>query len=269
LCGIGDRPVGRDADDRPPRPGERSVADREELARPRINTRLVHPSIYVNFQVVRRRYLITMTLIKRLLGDGDEAEDRIEDARESADDALQNRVSLDARGIDDAAVTGVAVVNEGPDEEPVTVPIARFSLGEDVEDPDYDEVWRLVGEALYALEPAFEGVFVRHFDVQFTFDGDELFEAEECRRVAVTTDLADRFVSDPGFGVGALREAMMDAHDIDDEVAPVAWGECKDYSQNSGMAVVAAGSAAGASAASCAGAGSAAAGCGGGGAGGV
>jgi hypothetical protein len=204
-----------------------------------------------------------MGLIQRLLGDGDKAEERIEEARESADDALQNSIDPEAHGIEDAAVTGVAVVNEGPDEEPVTVPIARFSLGEDVEDPDYDKVWKLVGEALDALEPAFEGVFVRHFDVQFTFDGDELFEAEECRRIAVTTEPANRFVSDPGFDVQALREAMTDGHDIDDEVAPVAWGECKDYSQNSGMAVVAGGGAAGASAAACAGAGSGAAGCGG------
>jgi len=107
-------------------------------------------------------------------------------------------------------------------------------------------------------------VFVRHYDVQFTFDGDELFEAEECRRVAVSTDLADRFVSDAGFGVADLRDEIERRHDIDDEIAPVAWGECKDYSQNSGMAVVAASSAASASAASCAGAGAGAAGCGGG-----
>ncbi|WP_435181625.1 hypothetical protein [Halorussus sp. AFM4] len=213
-----------------------------------------------------------MSLIERLLGDdGDDAQDRIETAREAADDALQQRVDGDARGIEDAAVTGVAVVNEGPDDEPVTVPIARFSLGEDVESPDFDLVWDLVGEAISALAPAFEteDVFVRHFDVQFTFDGDELFEAEECRRVAVPPELADRFVSAAGFGVDDLRAAVEDGHDIDDEVAPVAWGECKDYSRNAGMAVIAASSAASASAASCAGAGSAAAGCGGAGAGGV
>jgi hypothetical protein len=210
-----------------------------------------------------------MSLIERLLGgDEDDATARIEDARESADETLETRIDPEAYGIEDAAVTGVAVVNEGPDDEPVTVPIARFSLGEDVEDPDYDLVWRLVGDALRALVPAFEEPFVRHFDVQFTFDGDGLFEAEECRRVAVPTDLADRFVSDPGFGDEALRETMFEGHDIDDEVAPVAWGECKDYSRNSGMAVVAA-SGAGASAASCAGAGAGATGCGGAGAGGV
>jgi hypothetical protein len=209
-----------------------------------------------------------MSLIERLLGDGDDEENRIADAREAADDALQNALDPDAYGIEEAAVTGVAVVNEGPDEEPVTVPIARFSLGEDVEDPDFETVWRLVGEAIDALEPAFEEVFVRHYDVQFTFDGDELFEAEECRRVAVSTDLADRFSSEAGFGVADLRDEMERRHDIDDEIAPVAWGECKDYSQNGGMAMVAvnpavAGSAAGASAASCAGAGAGAAGCGG------
>jgi len=211
-----------------------------------------------------------MSLIERLLGgDEDDAQARIEDARETAGDALDQRVDADAYGIDDAGVTGVAVVNEGPDEEPVTVPIARFSLGEDVESPDYDLVWDLVGEALRAFDAGFDDVFVRHYDVQFTFDGDELFEAEECRRVAVPPETADRFASDPGFGVDDLRATVMDGHDIDDEIAPVAWGECKDYSQNSGMAVVAASSAAGASAATCAGAGSGAAGCGGAGAGGM
>jgi len=205
-----------------------------------------------------------MSLIERLLGDDeDDAQDRIEESREAADDTLGRQVDLDTHGIEAAGVTGVAVVNEGPDDEPVTVPIARFSLGEDVESPDFDLVWELVGAALLALDPAFDDVFVRHFDVQFTFDGDGLFEAEECRRVAVPTELADRFANDPGFGVVALRNAVEDGHDIDDEIAPVAWGECKDYSRNSGMAMVAASSAASASAASCAGAGSAAAGCGG------
>ena len=50
-----------------------------------------------------------------------------------ADKALRDRIDTDRYGIDDCAVTGVAVVNEGPDGEPVAVPIARFSLGEDVE----------------------------------------------------------------------------------------------------------------------------------------
>ncbi|MFC4357577.1 hypothetical protein ACFO0N_06385 [Halobium salinum] len=209
-----------------------------------------------------------MSLLERLLGDDttDEGVD-LKDRQNRADDALEDRLS-GAVGVEDAAVAGVAVVNEGPDDEPIVVPIARFSLGEDVAEPDYDRVWRLVGEALSALVPAFEGVFVRHYDVQFTFDGDELFEAEECRRVAVTPELADRFVSDTGLGVDALREAMLDADDIDDEIAPVAWGECRDYSSRTNAAVVTSGAAAAAgasaSAASCAGAGGAGTGAGGG-----
>jgi hypothetical protein len=158
-------------------------------------------------------------------------------------------------------VTGVAVVNEGPDDEPVVVPIARFSLGEDVENPDRDLVWELVGEAADALQAPFDDVFVRHYDIQFTFDGDELFEAEECRRVALTDALVDRYVTDAGFSLSALREAVVDAHDIDDELAPVAWGECKDYSQTDNAAIVVGGTAAAAGAsagaASCAGTGAA------------
>nr|WP_224830168.1 hypothetical protein [Saliphagus infecundisoli] len=69
-------------------------------------------------------------------------------------------------------MTGVAVVNEGPDGEPVVVPIVRFSLGEDVETPDMDLVWELVGTAIDAVQEPFDDVFVRHYDVQFTFDGD-------------------------------------------------------------------------------------------------
>ena len=57
------------------------------------------------------------------------------------------------------------------------------------------------------------------------------------------------------------REAVFDAHDIDDEIAPVVWGECKDYSQTDNAAIVVDGTAAAAGAsagaASCAGAGAA------------
>ena len=210
-----------------------------------------------------------MSLLARLLGEDtpDEQAD-LEERQHEADETLTERVDTTAYGIDECAVTGIAVVNEGPEDEPITVPIARFSLGESVEEPDYDLVWELVGEGLHALQPALEEVFVRHYDIQFTFDGDELFEAEECRRVAVTPDLADQFVSDAGFGVEELQDVMLDADDIDDEIAPVAWGESKNYSQTRDAAIVTNGAmmAAGASAgaATCAGTGAAGAGAAGG-----
>lgn len=208
------------------------------------------------------------SLLDRLLGDEtpDEQVD-LESRQEDADDALRDTVERGGYDIDDCGVTGVAVVNEGPDEEPIIVPVARFSLGEDVEEPDYDRVWNLVGEAAKALQSPFDDIFVRHYDVQFTFDGDELFEAEECRRVALTDDLVDRHATDPGFDVDALRESVLDAHDIDDEIAPVAWGEAKDYSRTNNAAIIVGGTTAAmgasAAAASCANAGATAGGAGG------
>jgi hypothetical protein len=200
------------------------------------------------------------SLLERLLGDG-QSDERVdlESRQADADDTLHDVVDRAGYDVEDCGVTGVAVVNEGPDGEPVVVPIARFSLGEDVEDPDKDLVWDLVAEAAAALQAPFDDVFVRHYDVQFTFDGDGLFEAAECRRVLLTDALVDEFGADPGTGAAALREAVAAADDIDDEVAPVAWGECEDYSRADGTAMVFAGTsaaaAASASAASCAGAG--------------
>jgi hypothetical protein len=203
------------------------------------------------------------SLLERLLGEETPAEQvDLESMQGDADEALRDAIDRGGYEVEECGVTGVAVVNEGPDGEPVVVPIARFSLGEDVEDPDMDLVWDLVGVAMPALYDAFGEVFVRHFDVQFTFDGDGLFEASACRRIAFTDAIAERFVSETGFGVGALRDVMLDAHDIDDEIAPVAWGECRDYSRTNNAAIVTGGAAAAAgasaAAASCAGAGAAA-----------
>ncbi|WP_436931918.1 hypothetical protein [Halosimplex halobium] len=73
------------------------------------------------------------SLLERLLGDDSTAEGvDLQEREDDAHEALRNRITPETYGIDDCAVTGVAVVNEGPDEEPITVPIARFSLGEDV-----------------------------------------------------------------------------------------------------------------------------------------
>jgi hypothetical protein len=202
------------------------------------------------------------SLLERLLGsDTPDEQVDLESRQSDADDALAEAVERGDYAIDDWGVTGVAVVNEGPDGEPIVVPIARFSLGESVADPDMDLVWDLVGIAATALQQPFDDVFVRHYDVQFTFDGDELFEAEECRRIALTQDLADRYATEDGFDLRALRNAVTRQDDIDDEIAPVDWGECKNYSRRTNAAIVTGGAAAAAGAsagaASCAGAGAA------------
>lgn len=208
------------------------------------------------------------SLLERLLGD-DTPDEQVElEARQNeADDTLRRAIERRAHAVEDCGVTGVAVVNEGPDGEPIVVPIARFSLGEDVTEPDHDLVWDLVGEAVAALQAPFDDVFVRHYDIQFTFAGDGLLEAEACRRIALTDALVDRYATDPGVGVDELKAATLDAHDIDDEIAPVAWGECRNYSQTDDAAIVVGGAAAAAGAsagaASCAGAGAAAGGGGG------
>ena len=198
------------------------------------------------------------SLLERLLGeDAPDEQVDVESRQERSDETLQAAIERNNYAVEDCGVTGVAVVNEGPEDEPIVVPIARFSLGESVENPDYDLVWELVGEAATAMQAPFDDVFVRHYDIQFTFDGDELLEAEQCRRVALTDKLVDRYATDPGFNLSALREAVLEAHDIDNEIAPVAWGECKDYSNRTNAAIVTGGAAtagASGSAASCAGA---------------
>lgn len=202
------------------------------------------------------------SLLERLLGtDTPDEQVDLESRQNDADETLREAVDRGGYAVEDCGVTGVAVVNEGPDDEPIVVPIVRFSLGEDIETPDYDLVWELVGNAVKAVQAPFDDVFVRHYDIQFTFDGDELFEAEECRRIALTDSLVDRYATDAGFALADLRDAVVAADDIDDEIAPVAWGECKDYSRTDDAALVTGGAAAAAgasaSAASCAGAGAA------------
>lgn len=207
------------------------------------------------------------SLLERLLGDDtpDEQFDLVT-RQSAANAAIQDRVDADTYGITECGVTGVAVVNEGPDGEPIIVPIARFSLGEDAEDADMDLIWELVPEALRILRDNFWDMFVRHYDVQFTFDGDELFEAEECRRVATPPAYVEDLVTGAMFDGADLRERLLAANDIDDDIAPVAWGESKDYTNTTNAAVVtggAAGVSVSGSAAACAGAAGSASGGGG------
>lgn len=165
---------------------------------------------------------------------GDSSADIDLDARErEAAENLDALVSPEPYGIDDCDVTDVVAVNEGPAGEPIVVPIARFSLGAVKNSPDYDVVWELATDAVRALYPALEDVFVRHDDGQFAFGGSGLFDAESCRRMAVTPEIADRLVREAGYHVADVRAAMLEGHTIDDEVAPVAWGQCMQYNQGS------------------------------------
>ena len=92
------------------------------------------------------------SLLERLLvSDTPDEQVDLESRQQNADETLRTAVEQQGYAVEDCSVTGVAVVNEGPDGEPVVVPIARFSLGEDVETPDKDLVWELVGEAASAL----------------------------------------------------------------------------------------------------------------------
>ena len=172
-------------------------------------------------------------MFDRFLGDDSGKDVDLDAVKTDADERLRDRVTPAVYDIDDCGVTGLAVVNEGPEGEPVTVPVATVSLGSDPESVDFDRVWTLVDETLRAIFPAFADVYVRHYDVRFTFGGG-LLSSEECRRVAVPPELAERLATEAGWSREQLRAAVVDGHDIDDEVAPVAWGTCVDYNRDRG-----------------------------------
>lgn len=106
------------------------------------------------------------SLLERLLGDDtpDEQVD-LESRQNDADEALREAVERGGYAVEDCGVTGVAVGNAGPDGEPVIVSITRFSLGRDVENPDHDRIWELVGDAVDAVQAPFDDVFVGHYNI--------------------------------------------------------------------------------------------------------
>ena len=198
-----------------------------------------------------------MSLLSELFGGGEQStRDRLERLQETADETLHDRLPDDPTrlSVEAYGVTGAAVVNEGPDGEPVVVPIVRFSLPESRGELDRRAAWAVVPETLRVLQETFDdGVFVRHYDVQFVYDGDELFEAREMDRIAVGPETVERLATETGFDESALRDHVERGDDIDDEIAPVAWRDAVDYGQSS-SAVVVTGAAVGASAAACGGA---------------
>ncbi|MEZ3114883.1 hypothetical protein RYH80_02980 [Halobaculum sp. MBLA0147] len=204
-----------------------------------------------------------MSLLSALF-DGDEqsTRERLETLEDEANDRLDTRVDTDAAPVtvEEFGVTASAVVNEGPDDEPVVVPVVRFAMPESREQLDRDAAWTVVPETLRVLHETYDdAVFVRHYDVQFAYDGDELFEAREVDRIAVAPDTVQRLVAESGFDGDDLRGYVEREDDIDDEIAPVAWGDAADYGADN-SAVVVSTAAVGASAAACGGAAGAGAG---------
>jgi hypothetical protein len=206
-----------------------------------------------------------MSLLAELFGGGEQStRERLEALQETADETLHDRLSENPTrlSVEEYGVTGAAVVNEGPDGEPVVVPIVRFSLPESREELDRAAAWSVVPETLRVLQETFgDAVFVRHYDVQFAYDGDELFEAREVDRIAVGPDTVERLTTETAFDGSALRDHVEREDDVDDEIAPVAWRDAVDYGQ-SNSAVVVTGAAVGASAAACGGAAAAGGACG-------
>ncbi|QLD89153.1 hypothetical protein HWV07_08955 [Natronomonas salina] len=172
---------------------------------------------------------------------GDDTSDKnidLEVRQQKADETLRAAIELNGFTVVDCGVTDTVVVNESRDGEKIVVPITQFSLGSDIETPDTDLVWDFVGEAATALQDPFHDVFVRHYDIQFSFGGEGFFNKKTCRRVLLTKPLVDKYTTDPDFSLAQLRNAVDVLDTIDDEIAPVAWGECYDYRKINNGAVI-------------------------------
>jgi len=157
---------------------------------------------------------------------------------------------------EEPAVHEVNKVNTHDDGGDVLVPVVPV-LFEDSGEPDRDHVWETVGWVLEAVHSAFNAHHVRHYDVQFAY-ADEDEQRVIYRRVTVHPPLVERYLSEPGFDLADLREAVAAGDDGDDGVPPVNFKQFDAVSTASSGAY-AANHAAAAAAASAATAGAAAA----------
>lgn len=196
--------------------------------------------------------------------------------REAANDAIDAAFEpLPAELAEDPDLAEVNKVNVHDDGDDILVPVVTF-LFEDAGEPDRDAVWPFVGRALEAVREPFADCHVRHYDLQFAYAHEEEDAVVYCR-IAVHPPLVERYLTEPGFDVGSLREAVAEADNGDDEIPPVDWKPFDAESMGTGaysggqaaIAAHCAGASAGAAAA-CAGAAAGAggaAGCGGAGGG--
>jgi len=200
------------------------------------------------------------------MGLEDLTDDYREENRQGDDHLAEVFEPLPAALAEVPEVHEVNKVNTNRDGDDVLVPVVPVVLA-DAGEPEMDTVWDLFGAVLTAVHPVFEPFHVRHYDVQFAYaDADE--ESVVYRRMTVQPSLAERYTSDPGYGLSDLREAVQAGDDGDDGVPPVYWQAFDARSVGSSGSYAGGGGAA--AAAACAGASAgAAAGCAGGAAGGA
>ncbi|MCU4975217.1 hypothetical protein OB955_21175 [Halobacteria archaeon AArc-m2/3/4] len=123
-------------------------------------------------------------------------------------------------------IDDVASVNTHRDGEPIYVPVIEIAL-ESTEEPDRAAAYRIAAAAVRAVRPALADIHIRHYDVLFSY-GETSWTGpwmKEKRRIAVTPRLLERLDREPSFDAAALRSAIEDRDDGDDEIPPVAWGE--------------------------------------------
>jgi hypothetical protein len=150
----------------------------------------------------------------------EELTDDYRDEHSEAERALAEAFSPLPRYLaEEPHVHEVDKVNVHDDGGDVLVPVVPV-LFEDAGEPDLDTVWKTVGTVLEAVPLTFENHHVRHYDVQFAYaDAEE--EQVIYRRVTVHPPLVERYLRDPGYDLGDLREDVAAGDNGDDGVPPV------------------------------------------------
>lgn len=153
----------------------------------------------------------------------------------------------DPRLAEPAELSAVETVNEHAETgEDVLVPVTTVPLA--VAEPAMADVWALTADALREVHPVFRDEHVRHYDVRFEF-GKGWFgglAGRDCRRMAITPELADRLFGDHGYGPDDLAAEVEAADDGDHVTPPVCWGECVNYGSDGAAVAATAGATAGA-----------------------
>ena len=117
------------------------------------------------------------------------------------------------------------------------MPIARFSLREDIENADMDILIDLVKQAIDAVRISFHDISIRHYDIQFTFSGDDLFKADECRRIVLKNQLVKQYGTKTRLTMSDIRD-LVQISNKGDGITPDTWENCKDYCWTDNAAIM-------------------------------